>query len=133
MYFAGLNLTARDFARLGELYRRGGSWNGRQVVPASWVTRLVDASTRPSRNPVDRSSATKRSASATALSWWLPPGDRGEFSAIGVYNQFVYMDPPSRTTIVKLSANRRYGTSTDERDDRDDENVVVLQAIARAD
>lgn len=65
--------------------------------------------------------------------WWLPPGDRGEFSAIGVYNQFVYVDPTTRTTIVKLSANRRYGTSTAERDDRDDENLVVLQAIARAD
>ncbi|WP_198141562.1 hypothetical protein [Micromonospora sp. ATCC 39149] len=43
--------------------------------------------------------------------WWLPAGFRGDFTAIGVYNQFVFVDPASRTTIVKLSANRRYGMS----------------------
>ena len=63
--------------------------------------------------------------------WWIPAGDQGDFSAIGVYNQFVYVNPGSRATIVKLSANPSYGTSTDERDNKDEENLVMLQAIAR--
>jgi CubicO group peptidase (beta-lactamase class C family) len=132
MYFAGLNLTARDFARLGELYRRGGNWNGRQVVPASWVndSLTIDSPIREPGRPIIGDEAV---GLGYGYQWWLPPGDRGEFSAIGVYNQFVYVDPHRRTTIVKLSANRRYGTSTAERDNRDDENVVVLQAIARTD
>ena len=33
--FAGLNMTARDFAKLGDLYRTGGVWQGRQIVTAS--------------------------------------------------------------------------------------------------
>lgn len=37
MAFAGLNMTARDFARLGELYRNGGLWQGRQIIPSQWV------------------------------------------------------------------------------------------------
>ena len=37
MAFAGLNVTARDFAKLGELYRNHGRWNGRQIVPEAWV------------------------------------------------------------------------------------------------
>jgi hypothetical protein len=32
---------------------------------------------------------------------------------------------------VKLSANRRYGTTTDESTNRDLENVAFLRAIAR--
>jgi CubicO group peptidase (beta-lactamase class C family) len=36
-------LSARDLARVGELYRRRGNWDGEQLVPASWI----DESTRP--------------------------------------------------------------------------------------
>ncbi len=36
--FSDLHLTARDLARFGLLYRNGGRYNGRQVVPAQWVT-----------------------------------------------------------------------------------------------
>lgn len=35
----GLCLPPRDMARLGELYLAGGSWNGRQVLPAEWAAR----------------------------------------------------------------------------------------------
>lgn len=36
-------MSARDLARFGELYRNRGSWNGRELLPASWIER----STRP--------------------------------------------------------------------------------------
>jgi len=32
-------LSARDLARFGELYRAGGRWQGRELLPASWVER----------------------------------------------------------------------------------------------
>ena len=57
--------------------------------------------------------------------------ERGEVSAIGVYNQFVYVDPTARTVIVKLSANPAYGTTSSEADNRDAANLALLQAIAR--
>jgi hypothetical protein len=49
---------------------------------------------------------------------------------LGVYNQIVYVDPTTRTTIVKLSANRAYGTSDEESTNRDLENVELLRVIA---
>lgn len=36
-------MTARDMARFGLLFLRGGQWNGRQVVPADWVRDSVIA------------------------------------------------------------------------------------------
>lgn len=33
----GLSATARDLARFSQLMRRGGAWNGKQLIPASMV------------------------------------------------------------------------------------------------
>ena len=130
MSYGGLNLTARDFARLGELYRLGGSWNGQQIISEHWVRASTTAEGQihqPGMPIVGGHSFDL----GYGYQWWLPAGTRGEFSAIGVYNQFVYVDPASSTTIVKLSANRAYGTSTEETANRDNETVEFLRAVAR--
>ncbi|GEO01301.1 hypothetical protein NSE01_31330 [Novosphingobium sediminis] len=48
MAFAGLNMTARDYAKLGELHRNNGLWNGRQIVPEDWVQASIHADAPPS-------------------------------------------------------------------------------------
>ncbi len=63
--------------------------------------------------------------------WKIPKGDGGEFSAIGVYNQFIYVDPSRKTVVVKLSANRAYGTSPGEDTHPEMETIELLRAIAR--
>lgn len=126
--FAGLAMTARDYARLGELYRNDGVWDGRQIVPASWVQQSVRPDSEhlePGRPIV----GTHPFGFGYGYQWWIPDGTRGEFTAIGVYNQFIYVDPLSHSVIVKLSANRAYGTSDQERTNRESETLAFLRAI----
>ena len=33
----GIRLNALDFAKYGQLYKNGGKWNGRQIVPKTWI------------------------------------------------------------------------------------------------
>lgn len=33
----GLSLTALDFAKYGQLYKNGGTWQGNQIIPQEWV------------------------------------------------------------------------------------------------
>jgi CubicO group peptidase (beta-lactamase class C family) len=129
MSYGGLNLTARDFARLGELYRNSGRWNGRQIVSEDWVraSTTIDAAIREPGRPIVGDHPIDL---GYGYQWWIPAGGRGDYSAIGVYNQLVYVNPDLGTTIVKLSANRRYGTSVDEETNRDIENVEFLRAVA---
>ncbi|MEV8389131.1 MULTISPECIES: serine hydrolase [unclassified Streptomyces] len=125
--YYGLNLTARDYARLGELYRNGGVWQGIRVLPARWVT---DSVTVGSPHCEPGRVLGGQGPLGYGYQWWIPEGDRGEFSAIGVYNQYVYVDPAGATTIVKLSANRTFGTSPDEATNRERETLTLLRAIA---
>ena len=129
MAFAGLNVTARDFAKLGELYRNHGQWHGQQVVPEAWSRASVQADA-PHLKPGQPILADHALDLGYGYQWWLPNGDRGEFTAIGIYNQLVYVDPSRGVTIVKLSANPAYGTSMDEETNREMENIAFLRAIA---
>ncbi|GCD88625.1 hypothetical protein NLS1_06310 [Nocardioides sp. LS1] len=130
MGYAGLNLTARDFATLGELYLNKGAVGSQQVVPREWV----DASVTPSAPHVVPGNVVVGGmvvSEGYGYQWWIPAGDRGEFSAVGVYNQYVYVDPTSEVTTVKLSANRTFGTAEDEAVNRHDETIAMLRAVAR--
>ncbi|MBX7152180.1 beta-lactamase family protein [bacterium] len=33
----GFQLSALDFAKYGQLYKNGGKWKGKQIIPADWV------------------------------------------------------------------------------------------------
>lgn len=37
----GLQMTALDFAKYGQLYKNGGKWNGKQIVPADWAAKTL--------------------------------------------------------------------------------------------
>jgi len=105
MYLGGLNATLRDFAKLGQLFLHKGNWKGKQLVSTSWV----EVSTRADGEHVQPHS--KNSASpgrGYGYQWWVTDGDEGEFMAIGVFNQYVYVNPTTKTVIAKNSANQNF-------------------------
>ncbi|MGC3955103.1 MAG: serine hydrolase [Propionicimonas sp.] len=108
--FCCLNATARDFARIGQLVLDGGRAQGAQVVPAEWIQRISTPS------PLDLAGW------GYSAQWWHAPSSDGDFTAIGVYGQYIYVDPDARTVIVKLSD---HGTEQDEL-----ATIDALRAIA---
>lgn len=105
--FGGVNLCLRDFARIGQLYLRNGkSLNGKQIVSSAWIT----ASTKP-RSEHLRPGRFKESGEPNlgyGYQWWIPEGMEGEFLAIGVYGQFIYVNPKRGVVIAKTSAYSNY-------------------------
>jgi CubicO group peptidase (beta-lactamase class C family) len=47
----GLSVRTEDIARFGQLYLQKGSWNGRQILPASWVETATARQTANGSNP----------------------------------------------------------------------------------
>lgn len=130
MEFAGggLNATLRDFAKLGQLYLHDGNWNGTQIIPAEWVHASVTPDA-PHLMPGKRASSD--SAWGYGYQWWVPDNS-GAFSAVGVFNQFVYVNPALHLVIAKTSANHIYGTTNDESSYREDEHIAFFKSIERA-
>ena len=50
--FCCLTATARDFAKFGRLYLNMGNWEGRQIIPESWIreTRAIVNNSRDSQD-----------------------------------------------------------------------------------
>lgn len=47
----GLNVRTEDIAKFGQLYLQRGSWQGKQLVPASWVEQATSRQTSNGSNP----------------------------------------------------------------------------------
>ena len=97
----GLNISLRDYAKIGQLYLDRGVWQGVQIVPGEWCLASVTPDAKhllPENNKLF----------GYGYQWWIPRGDEGEFLAMGVYNQFIYVNPVTRTVIAVNSANHRF-------------------------
>ena len=88
--FCCLNAIARDFAKLGRLYLRGGDWEGDQVLPREWVEQTLQADT------------TRGGSPGYHFCWYLGSARYRDFMAIGMYKQYVYVCPDKQIVIVRL-------------------------------
>jgi CubicO group peptidase (beta-lactamase class C family) len=127
--FGTLNAVMRDYARFGLLYLHGGRWKGKQIVPSGWVGDSLRADA-----PHLKPGANEHSdfPLGYGYQWWLMDGREGEFSAIGVYNQFIYVNPTRKLVIVKTSANSDYGRTDTEESFRELETIELFRAIGRS-
>ena len=122
-----MNATLSDLVRLGVLYLQGGRWHESQIVPADWVRAAVTADA-PHLLPGHRESSA--SPFGYGYQWWLPDAS-GPFRAMGIYNQFVYVDPARQLVIAKISADRNYASAPGPESFREAEHFALFRAIGR--
>jgi CubicO group peptidase (beta-lactamase class C family) len=101
MAAAALAVSARDWARLGWL-QVDGTWDGTPVVDPSWV----EASSTPELPFLEpgRLPSTITTHAGFGYHWWPVVADGSRVMADGMRGQFVYVDRPRRTVVVKTSA-----------------------------
>ena len=90
--FCCLNASARDFAKIGRLYKNKGNWNGKQIVSQKWVEESTKLDIR------------EGSASYYQYQWWLPVPNE-DFMAQGILGQFIYVNPARDLIIIRLGKN----------------------------
>jgi CubicO group peptidase (beta-lactamase class C family) len=119
-------MTARDWARFGELFRRDGVWNGRRLLPEGWVRY---ATTPTPKAPLGRYGAH----------WWLNAGEPGAperrpwpalpadvYAARGHSGQWLVIVPSARLVVVRL------GLTVPDREDDGTQELVAERLAAFA-
>lgn len=96
----GLNANLRDFARVGEMMRLGGKFNGQQVVPAAVVADIA--------NGADKAKFAKAGYKllpnwSYRNMWWVT--DYGAYSARGIHGQAIYVDPKNQMVIARFGSH----------------------------
>lgn len=87
--------TARDFARFGLLYLRGGVWNGAQILPPGWVDHArTPTPVVPDSEPM-----------GYGAQWWLGLAGPGSFSANGYEGQYIVLVPGKDLILVRHGAS----------------------------
>lgn len=100
----GLAASARDYAKLGLLYLRGGKRGEKRILPEGWA----EASVRPNQPhlmPGDNPSSS--STAGYMYQWWTPRNWDGDFLARGIWGQNIYVHPGNDVVIVKLAADQK--------------------------
>lgn len=103
MALGGMTASLRDFAKLGLLYLNKGQLNGNKIVSSEWVQTATAVYGDPVGAPYNNSSDY-----GYGYQWWIPPHSTGDFFAVGIYDQFVYVHPEKELIIAKLSADHNF-------------------------
>ena len=125
----GLNLRTRDYAKFGQLFLQEGAWirkdkTVKQVIPRGWVR----ASTRHS------APALSERGVGYGYQWWVPmPQEgihKGDFFAVGIYGQYVYVNPAMGIVIAKNAADREFTQAQDGYIHSMNVNIDMMRSLA---
>jgi CubicO group peptidase (beta-lactamase class C family) len=94
----GIEGTIREYAKFGYLYAKSGEWEGRQVIPRSWVNQSVQPASESIRH--------------YGFQWWLRPSLGGyenslipndTFFALGLFVQQIFVIPSKDLVVVRMA------------------------------
>ena len=121
----GLNITAADAARFGQMIMQKGKFNGQQVIPASVAQRILRPGDPAPFNRIYQDPWFEHIGYAYHDQWWTFATAHKPVSAIGVFGQFIYIDAVAEVVIVKQSSHPEAESEANEVD-----GPLVWHAIA---
>jgi CubicO group peptidase (beta-lactamase class C family) len=118
-----VQISAREFARLGHLFLNKGNWNGRQLISRDWVE-LATAIHVPAATPWAHPESDIDGRGVYGCNWWTngirPDGARlwpgappSTFAASGHNNNRLFVIPAWDMVIVRLGLDQQDGKVSD--------------------
>ena len=97
---SGISATLRDYGRFGLFFLNGGVIDGASILPDGWVAEAGSPKTLKDGRPLDY-----------GYMWWPawtePSRADGAFAAIGIFGQYIYINPAKKVVIVVFGAQSK--------------------------
>lgn len=106
----GFSMTARDFARLGQMMLDGGARDGRAIVPSAWIDDLWTNGDRAAWKSGEWPKLFSYRSMSYRGGWYVVDDEPRMMFAMGIHGQNLFVDPTNRLVIAKLSSQ---GTPVD--------------------
>ncbi|MBT4519771.1 MAG: serine hydrolase [Halieaceae bacterium] len=101
----GLNISARDAARFGQMILNKGRFNGRQILAPAVAARILAPGNPDTFSVFYDDPWYQNVGYAYHDMWWTFDNAHKAVSAIGVHGQFIYLDPIANMVVIKQSSH----------------------------
>lgn len=98
----GIRVHTEDMAKLGQLYLQKGRWNGKQILPETWIAEATTAHIRQNPNASAEELANNDWMQGYCYQIWRCR--HNGFRADGAYGQFIIV-LPEQDAVVAIQAN----------------------------
>ncbi|MBW3096177.1 serine hydrolase domain-containing protein [Pseudohoeflea coraliihabitans] len=118
----GMSCRPHDLLAVGELLLNDGTAAGARILPQRWIDDMRhngDAHAWADGNQADFLPEGRYRSQ-----WYQVGGDSEAYLAVGIHGQFLYIDPPSRTVVVKLASQ-----DEPQDDSLDRENLALFRRL----
>lgn len=98
----GISATAVDLAHFGHLMLEMGRVGNEQVVPSWWIIETFAGGASTTEYP--EYLRNLHPLGSYKNQWWSTGSPSQEIYAVGIYGQYIWIDPTTKTVIVKFSS-----------------------------
>jgi CubicO group peptidase (beta-lactamase class C family) len=100
----GMNSTLRDALRFGMMVRDRGHYNGQQIIPATWIDESLNISEKLRSNMTNNAKYGEEPWHAYHNMWWILDPQAGEYCAVGIHGQVIYINRKANTVMAWFSS-----------------------------
>ncbi len=98
----GMNLCLRDLARVGEMMRNRGEFNGQRIVPAAVVDEIAGGARQ---EDFAKANYTTMPGWSYRTQWWVSHDDLGAYTARGIHGQVCWIAPKAELVIARFASH----------------------------
>ena len=99
----GFSANLRDMAMFGEMIRKMGKFNKRQILPVALIEDIMNGGSQEAFNKSVYANTLKNWSYRSM--WWKTNNEHGAFAARGVHGQTIYIDPKAEMVIVRFASH----------------------------
>ena len=100
----GMTTSLRDAALFGQMILNRGKVNDEQVIPADWVDESLRITAKDKQKMKSNSKYQDNSWTAYKNMWWIIDDEQGEYAAVGVHGQVIYINRSANVVIAYFSS-----------------------------